>query len=219
MKRFDPRVLWGLLLIAGGALLLLQNFGVLRGSLNLLWALLMGGAGLFFLYGFVGNRANWWALIPGIILLDLSALIVLTEIFPRFADVWGGPLVLGGIGLSFWAVYLVRRENWWAIIPGGVLVTLAAVAGMDSVFERVGRRVDTGAVFFVGLGLTFALVGVLPNPHRPMRWAFIPAVILLVLGLAIFAAAESLVNVLWPVALILVGLYLVYRTLSPRRSP
>jgi hypothetical protein len=178
----------------------------------------MGGAGLFFLYVYLADRANWWALIPGIILLDLAVVVALSLTRLALLEDWAGPLVLGGIGLSFWAVYLARREHWWAIIPGGVLFTLAAVAGMDTVFQRMERRVDTGGVFFVGLGLTFALVGLLPIPRGRMRWAFIPALVLVIMGLFIFAAAEQLLNYLWPVALILFGLYLVFRTFRPRPS-
>ncbi len=218
IKRFDPRVAWGVLLLAAGILALLQNFNVLPGALNLLWTVLMGGAGLFFLYVYVADRANWWALIPGIILLDLAVVVALSLTRLALLEAWAGPLVLGGIGLSFWAVYLARREHWWAIIPGGVLFTLAAVAGIDTVFQRMERRVDTGGVFFVGLGLTFALVGLLPTPRGRMRWAFIPALVLVIMGLFIFAAAEQLLNYLWPVALILFGLYLVFRTFRPRPS-
>lgn len=218
MRRFDLRIAWGVFLMAAGALALLQNFNILTGALNLLWAFLLGLAGVFFLYAYVSNRANWWALIPGIILLALTALVALGVTAPALAEAWGGPLFLGGIGLSFWAVYLANREHWWAIIPGGVLLTLAVVASMETVFQRTEQRVETGGLFFVGLGLTFALVGLLPAPRGRMRWAFIPALVLLLMGLLVFAAAEQLINYLWPVALILVGLYLVFRTFRPRPS-
>ncbi len=218
MRRFDLRIAWGVFLMAAGALALLQNFNVLTGALNLLWAFLLGLAGVFFLYTYVSNRANWWALIPGIILLALTVLVALGVTSPALAAAWGGPLFLGGIGLSFWAVYLANREHWWAIIPGGVLLTLAVVASMETVFQRTEQRVQTGGIFFIGLGLTFALVGLLPAPRGRMRWAFIPALVLLLMGLLVFAAAEQLINYLWPLALILAGLYLVFRTFRPRPS-
>ncbi len=218
IRRFDLRIAWGVFLMAAGALALLQNFNILTGALNLLWAFLLGLAGVFFLYAYVSNRSNWWALIPGIILLALTALVALGVTAPALAEAWGGPLFLGGIGLSFWAVYLANREHWWAIIPGGVLVTLAVVASMETVFQRTEQRVETGGIFFAGLGLTFALVGLLPTARGRMRWAFIPALVLLLMGLLIFAAAEQLINYLWPLALILAGLYLVFRTFRPRPS-
>lgn len=220
LKRFDLRIAWGVFLMAAGALALLQNFNILTGALNLLWAFLLGLAGVFFLYAYVSNRTNWWALIPGIILLALTVLVALGVAAPALAEAWGGPLFLGGIGLSFWAVYLANREHWWAVIPGGVLLTLAVVASMETVFRRTEQRVSTGGIFFIGLGVTFALVGLLPAsaPQGRMRWAFIPALVLLIMGVLIFAAAEQLVNYLWPVALILAGVYLVFRTFRPRAA-
>jgi hypothetical protein len=218
MRRFDLRVVWGLLLLAAGVLLLLQNFNIVTGALNLIWAFLTGVAAIFFLFTFVSNRANWWALIPGVILLGLTAVITLGVAAPALAAAWGGPVFLGGIGLSFVAVYLASREQWWAVIPGGVLGTLAVVAAMETVFKRAEARVSTGGIFFIGLGLTFALVGLLPTPQGRMRWAFIPALVLLLMGLLIFAAAEQFINYLWPVALILFGLWLIFRAFRPRTS-
>lgn len=46
-----------------------------------------------------------------------------------------------------------------------------------------------------------------------IKWALIPAAVLLVMGLLLGAAAAPLLNYLWPVALILAGLYHVFRTL------
>jgi len=51
-----------------------------------------------------------------------------------------------------------------------------------------------------------------------MKWALIPAAVLLIIGLLIAAATASLLNYLWPVALILVGLYVIVRVLLPRRG-
>jgi len=106
------------------------------------------------------------------------------------------------------AVYATNRENWWAIIPAGVMVTLAVVSFLDQFFAGF----ETGGIFFLGLGLTFGLVAILPGPRGEMRWAFIPAGVLFLIGLVLLAALTSLVNYIWPVALILVGLYFIFRT-------
>ena len=214
MKRIDLRILWGTLLIAAGVLYLLQNFEVIRSGVALFWAVLFGLAGASFLAFFVVNRAQWWALLPGWSLVSVSALISLDQFAPPLAQAWGGSLFLGGAGLGFWLVYLVNRANWWAIIPGGVLMTLAVVAGV----EATDNGPATGGIFFLGLGLTFTAVALLPTPQGRMRWAFIPASILTTMGLLILAAAEKLLGYLWPIALIAVGVYLVYRTLRPRQS-
>jgi len=214
MKRFETRVAWGILLIAGGVLFLLQNLGILGGGIALLWALLFGAAGVIFLYVFLTDRANWWAVIPGFVLLSLAVLIVLNQLAPGVGGTWGGALFLGGVGLGFWVIYFVNREHWWAVIPGGVLLTLALVAGLSSMLEGT----EVGGVFFLGLGLTFGLLSFLPTPQGRMKWALIPAAVLLVMGLLITAAFASALNYLWPVALILIGLYLIFRTFGFRQG-
>jgi len=207
MKRFDVRAIGGILLIVVGVLLLLQNIGIFVGVVALIWALIFAAGGLIFLYMFLTNRTQWWAIIPGFALLGLAALIALDEFFPRVGDILGGTLFLGGIGLAFWVIYFLKREFWWAVIPGGVMFTLALIAGLDSVFEGV----ETGGVLFLGLGLTFGLLSFVPTPQGRMKWALIPAAVLLVMGLLITAATTGLLNYLWPIALILAGLYLLFR--------
>ncbi len=207
MKRFDVRAIGGILLIVVGVLLLLQNIGIFVGVVALIWALIFAAGGLIFLYMFLTNRTQWWAIIPGFALLGLAALIALDEFFPRVGDILGGTLFLGGIGLAFWVIYFLKRESWWAVIPGGVMFTLALIAGLDSVFEGL----ETGGVLFLGLGLTFGLLSFVPTPQGRMKWPLIPAAVLLVMGLLITAATTGLLNYLWPIALILAGLYLLFR--------
>lgn len=206
MRRVEVRIVGGILLIAAGALFLLQNLGVLVIGAYL-WPFLFGAGGLVFLYVFLTNRDNWWAIIPGFVLLSLAALIALEQFAPEAEETWGGALFLGGIGLAFWVVYFTKREHWWAVIPGGVLLTLALVTGLSSVFKGI----EIGGVFFLGLGLTFGLLSLLPTPEGRMKWALIPAGVLLVMGLVITAAATAIFNYLWPAALILAGLALLLR--------
>ncbi|MCJ7735226.1 MAG: hypothetical protein MUP11_11830, partial [Anaerolineales bacterium] len=127
----------------------------------------------------------------------------LLDIFPR-SD-WSGMVFLGCIGLAFWLVYLRRREQWWAIIPGGVLVTLAFVAGFDKIMDF------SDVIFFLGLGATFALVALLPNQTHNTKWAFIPAGILTVLGIALFAPFQSIINIAWPIILVGLGIFILIR--------
>ena len=212
LKWLSSQVFWGLMLIVGGVLFLLQNLGVFEGS-ELFWGVAMGIVGLLFLGTYIGNREHWWALIPGVILLARALLLGLTTLVPGFNDTYAGVIVLGGIGLAFFLVYLANRAQWWAIIPGGVLVTLAIVSGLDS-----GSRLDTGGIFFLGLGLTFVLVAILPNPVGKMRWAWIPAGVLLIIAVVTMAASEKILAYIWPAAVLLGGLYLVWMALRPKRD-
>ena len=211
MKWLESRMLWGILLILGGILFLLDNLGIITFG-GLIWGVIFALAGLVFLSVFITNREHWWALIPGFVLLGIGAIILLDTYTPGGAGELAGVIFLGGIGLAFLLVYLVNRENWWAIIPAGVMATLAVVAGLSQVLTGF----ETGGIFFLGLGLTFALVAILPTPEGQMRWAFIPAGILLLMGLLITAAMTSLLGILWPFALILIGLFFIWRAFVAR---
>ena len=213
MKILSKPIFWGLVLIFGGVLFLLQNLGVFKGS-DLFWGVSLGIAGLLFLGVFFGDRQQWWALIPGMVLLAVGSLILLTSFVPGFNDALGGLVILGGIGLSFIFVYLANRANWWALIPGGVLVTLGVVAGLDQVVSEGG----TGGIFFLGLGLTFLLVAIAPNPIGKMKWAWIPAVVLVLFGLVVFFATENLQVYLLPLAFFIVGGVLIWRAIRSRQG-
>ena len=141
----------------------------------------------------------------------MAGLIALDYLAPPLSAQWGGTLFLGAIGLSFLTIYVLEHARWWAIIPGGVLITLAAVAGLDR-----SADVQTGGLFFLGLGGTFILVAFAPNPHGQMRWAFFPAAVLLILGLLLFVGLQAAINYVWPVALILGGLFLILRAFRRR---
>ncbi|MCZ7552840.1 MAG: hypothetical protein B6D39_02500 [Anaerolineae bacterium UTCFX2] len=211
MKIFESRFLWGGLLILAGLLFLVDNLGIVKLG-DLFWLILFIAAGAFFLSMFFQHRSNWWALIPGITLLSLGALTLINRLAPAVGALWGGLIVLGGIGISFIAVYLAERENWWAVIPGGVLLTLALVAGLDA--RNPSTR--TAGIFFLGLGLTFVVLAILPTPQGEMRWAWIPAGILLLAGALFWLAAENLFVYFLPLTLIGFGGFLIWRALRRR---
>jgi len=179
MRGVKARVVLSLLMIAAGVLFLLQNLGFLEGASAILWALAFAGAGGAFLYVYLSARVHWWALIPGFTLLGIGGLIAGDNFVPQYADILGAPLLMGCISLSFWIIYLTNRESWWAIIPGGVLLTVGIFVGLESLIEGV----ELVGVFFLGRGLTFALLTLLPTPEGRMRWALIPAAVLLIMGI------------------------------------
>jgi hypothetical protein len=212
LKRFDVHAIGAILLIIVGILLLLQNFGILGGIVALIWALIFAAGGLIFLYMFLTNRTQWWTIIPGFALLGLAALIALDEFLPQVGDILGGAIFLGAMGLAFWVIYFLKREFWWAVIPGGVMFTLALIAGLDAAFEGL----ETGGVLFLGLGLTFGLLSFVPTPQGRMKWALIPTAVLLVMGVLITAVATGGLAFLGGAALILVGLYVLFRMFVSR---
>ena len=207
MKRLQSPAVWGVLLVVAGILALLQNFGLLGGFLDIVWALMFGAAGAAFLYVFIADRTRWWAVIPGGVLLGLAITVLTNTVSSKLGDAIGGTAFLGAIGLSFWAVYAMDRARWWAIIPGGVLVTLAVVSGIDA----LDSSIDTGGIFFLGLGGTFLLLSLVPTERGRIKWATIPAAILLIMGIVLVAEAASALSWVVPALVILAGFYFLLR--------
>jgi len=211
MKWYENRLIWGLLLVIGGIVFLLDNLNVVSLG-DLIWAMIFGVAGIAFLTVFISNRVNWWPVIPGMVLLAIGILIATEVLLPSFADLFGGALILGGIALAFWIIYLINNGNWWAIIPAGVMSTLTIMVCL----EPFTKGIDLGGLLFIGLGATFGLVAILPNSTEQKKWAFIPAGILLCVGVVISAFSSTFFAYAWPIILILVGIFLIFRNIKFR---
>jgi hypothetical protein len=204
------RIFVGIILVLFGGLALAQTQGwlVMEGSM---WATLTGALfgviGLGFLYVLISDRNNWWAAIPGVTLLGLSATVLVPSFAPGMGRYMGG-VFLGSIAVAFWVVFAMRRDYWWAIIPAGTLTTLALVAGIPSI-----KGFDVGALFFLGLALTFGALGLVQVNGKRMTWPFIPGGIMLLMGLLIGFSASSFIGYLWPAVLILGGVVIVWRAM------
>lgn len=204
MKRFDPRIIFGLLLILGGGLLFLETLGFLKNVGDLFWGMVFLAGGVAFLT--LISSSGWWSLFPGFVLVSIGILILLPD---KLEDL-GGAIFLSFVGLAFWVAYLTERsQRWWAIIPAGVLTTLAAVVLVSEYFDD---GFITGGIFFLGLGVTFLLVALLAG----MRWAYWPAGVLGVMGLFLFTPAQlGLMTYVGAFALIAVGGFLIWRFFRP----
>jgi hypothetical protein len=198
MRRIEPSIFVGLILILAGGLFVLQNMGILDNVGDVFWGVVFLAAGALFLFAFF--TGSWWAVIPGLTLAGIGVLILL----PDSLEMFGGAVFLGAISLAFWLVFATAtRERWWAIIPAGVLTTLAVVSFLP---EFVGG-VETGAFFFFGLAITFAIVALLAG----MRWAWYPAAALGLLGFLVLLAVGDVANYIMAAALIAAGGFLLYR--------
>ncbi len=212
MTAKSSRVFFGALLIFLGLLFFFQQFlHVDVGALVFAGLFVLGGA--IFFYVFVNNNEHWWALIPGFTLVGIGGLIAMAELAPGLSE-FGGGFFLGMIGASFLVIYLLHREFWWAIIPAGVLLTLAVVALIAPFSGAI-----SGAVFFFGLAITFGVLGLMPV-GKTEKWPWIPAGICAAIGLIILATSNALTNTIfayiWPAALLVIGVYMVVR--SARRK-
>ena len=81
------------------------------------------GQAIAFTHIYLLDRAErWWAIIPGGFMLMLGGTIALSSRTENPATL--GTALFIGLGAVFFLLYLLgrRRQQWWALIPGSVLV-------------------------------------------------------------------------------------------------
>lgn len=206
------RILWGFLIVLAGILFLLNSLGFITIG-DYLWAIIFVIGGLAFLSIFIVDRKQWWWLFPGFSLLVVGVIIILERIFPALPDDFGGMIIIAGIGLVFLIVFLINTENWWALIPAGSMFSIAFAIGLSQLLTGL----EISGVFLIGLGLTFGVVSLVPTPQGRMRWALIPAGILILVGILVLITAFNLLAFLWPLGLIIIGALILYGVIRSRK--
>ena len=211
-RQVSPTLIWGLVLLTASGLMLLLRLDVLP-TAAAVWTVIFAAVGGGFGYAFVTDRRRWWAAIPAGALLGLAAVTAWTEVAGR-DDAAGGALFLGTVALGFWAVRARDRRQWWAIVPAGATTTLALVAGLSAMATSRTADMAVGAVFFLGLAATFALVALTSGGARP--WAYAPAAVLAAIG--VVAGLEAVAGLpvtdyLAPAALAVTGLVVLWRSM------
>jgi hypothetical protein len=206
------RLIWGVALIAMGAFFLAQQFG-LFGTLQVsFWAFAFGVLALMFLLTFFADRRQWWALIPGFIMLGLTVMIINTQ-NEFLSGTQAGALFLFSIGLPFLLIYLVDRRMWWALIPGGVLTVIALITLVAG--SQISGQV-IAAIMLFGLAIVFALVRFATRSNPYMGWATWVAIILAVIGALVLFTGPQAATLVGPAILIGLGLFLLVRAYWPR---
>lgn len=207
-RRFLVSLVGGIILLAAGVTILFSNLGMI--TLN--WQMVVGPAfavgGLVFLLVFITNTEEWWALIPGFVLIGLG----INTFMGQWLDTYDGRLssvvFLAFVGIPFLLIYIFNKQHWWAIIPGGVLLTMGVINLVPP-----GNAALEGGLFFLGLAVTFGLVYILPKPSGKLKWALYPAGILLLIGFIVTLGASDWLGLVGPLALLIAGGYVIYRAL------
>jgi hypothetical protein len=167
--------------------------------------------GASFLLVYLNNRTRTWALLVAYILGVLSIAPLMTSSGRDGA--YFGPIFLLAVAVPFFVVYFRQPEHWWAIIPAGVMTTLALIAGLaiSGWIRSANEGGYANALLMGGLAVTFAVVWL----RHAKPWARVVTIALAAVALAsIFFTSYS--QIFWPVAIILVGIYLFYTALRPK---
>lgn len=177
-------LIWGLVLILAGLLFLGQNLGYFNDLAPIVWVLVFAGLSVIsFVTYFARGTQNWGWLFPAMGAGAIAAIIGLAEAGQDGAYL--GTIMLWAMALPFGAAYLAgRQENWWALIPGGVLAVIGAVVLLaDNI-----RGEWIGALIMFGIALPFAVIYLRNRQHW---WALIPAYTLGVLGVIIVLSTAA----------------------------
>ncbi|MBU0493226.1 MAG: hypothetical protein KKA73_02900 [Chloroflexi bacterium] len=118
-------------------------------------------------------------------------------------------------GLVFIGMFVVDRQQWWAIIPGGSLLVMAAIPVLDLYLPGD----VTGALFFAGIGVVFLALYLLRSPARPLGWAIWPALGCLGFGLFVLVVSnlEQWAVFIAPAVLIALGLFVIWGAIRAGR--
>jgi hypothetical protein len=202
-------------LIPGGVMLFLALTTLLVDSAGGEWvgALFLFLIALSFFVVYLNNRSRTWALLVAYILAVLG-IAPLMSIGGRDAAYYG-PIFLFAVALPFFVIYFLSEANWWAIIPAGSVTVIAIIAALAIVGWIRNENQDgyANALLMGGLAATFAVLWL----RHAKPWAKVVTFVLAAVAVAsVLFAANS--QILWPVAIILVGVYLFYTALRPKTA-
>ena len=114
-------------------------------------------------------------------------------------------------GTNMVAVHLANAVGGSLLLGFLAAVTFATIVAVVAGLGSVDNGSLVGGIFFLGLALTFGLLSFVKTPEGRLKWALIPAAVLLVMGVVITASAAQLFGYIWPAALIMAGIYLLVR--------
>jgi hypothetical protein len=194
-------LIWGGLLVALGILLLIDNLDLLGDWNAPIWSLVLAALSLVFLATYFSDREQWWALIPGLVILGIAVAVFLAE-QDLVADYVVATIILAGVGVPFFLIYLSDRQHWWALIPAFTMTGVAT----GVLLEGVGAISGTAVAGFVFAGISGGF-GAIYLIDRHQWWALIPGGIMGVMAFGFLLAAAT--EYVLPIALILLGLFLL----------
>ena len=202
-------------LIPGGVMLFLALTLLMVDTIGGEWvgAMFLLMIGLAFLAVYLNNQTRIWALIVAYVFGVLSIAPMLAAGGDLAA--YFGSVFLFAVALPFFYLYFRSAENWWAIIPAGVLTVVAitttlAIAGFINDGTRGGY---VNAFMMAGLAAVFGILWL----RHGKDWAKIVAILLVVVAVASVFFVSSY-EIFWPVAIILGGIYLLYTALRPKAA-
>lgn len=139
----------------------------------------------------------------GIGLVLAGIFFLLNNLFPMEM----GRVFLLLVGVAFFLAYLLGSRRVGFLIPGGIVSGL----GLGTLLAQWLPGRESGGITLLGLGLGFGSIWVLERHHQ---WSLLTGAILTAIGVFVLAgdlAEFRDVGRWWPVVLVLVGGWLLFR--------
>ena len=110
--------------------------------------------GFPFLIGYLRDRDQWGLLIPAYVLFSVGLMVGLIGLgwlqnflIPAY--------VMLAIAVPFLVVYLLNRENWWALIPAGIMGIIAVGFLLAS---SIGKFIIPLVIILIGIWIIVRIV-------------------------------------------------------------
>ena len=128
---------------------------------------------------------NWWALIPGGIMLFMALIL---PVIDNADGEWVGAMILLMIALAFLIVYLTGRRRTWAMLVAYIFGVLS-IGPMLAAYKNMGAYF--GSVLMFAIALPFFIV-YFRMPEN--WWAIIPAGALSTIGVVAALAIAGMIQ-------------------------
>lgn len=201
----------GIGLILFGVFALVVQFELIYLSPEMIVAAVLGFSGAALCVSYLRGHKLWRLFVGAPLFFAGVSIYISTS--PSIPDEFIGTLCLWSIAVAFLLLYLRRRDQWWALIPGGVLLTLGTIVTIEA-FHWLPDEL-MGSVLFLGFGLTFLALYALKPGETRLAWAVWPA--LGCFGMAAFIWLDLLFYIdfgelVFPILLIVLGLLAIVRS-------
>jgi uncharacterized membrane protein HdeD (DUF308 family) len=155
------------------------------------------------------SKANLFTGITLIILGIVFALIQYSNL--RWDNFW--PLILVAGGILFFTRFLMDRSNYSSLMPGSILLIIG-ILFFYLTLTSWSKMEYLWPTFILAPGIGFLLIYIF-NPEKNNSW--VAAVILILLAI-VFYAQFFTKSEIWPIFLIIIGLYLIIKQLIEDRK-
>ena len=132
---------------------------------------------------------------------------------PALDEFYRQVIIFGGIGISSLSIYLQDKMQWWAMFPASLLISI----GASQLAENLLPDLESGGILLLGLGLAFLILYLVPTPVGRLKFALLPALILLAVGVVIILGSPyNLTDYLLPGLILIAGVVLILFTLRKK---